>query len=156
MSVVLLVLLVPWTISSGEDSRATIFVSVQLRGENITQGSSEGHVGNMTGTVLHDSQLSPLDAVLRANKVNLIALETFGELNQFWGNVIRLLLPVSEQIEHGLLSFIRKIFPQIFGDLNPSDIAIDRVTRPPDQSNLLIKELIDAFMLSLAKANFTL
>ncbi|VIO88539.1 Uncharacterized protein BM_BM18021 [Brugia malayi] len=127
-----------------------------LWGENITQGSSEGHVGNMTGTVLHDSQLSPLDAVLRANKVNLIALETFGELNQFWGNVIRLLLPVSEQIEHGLLSFIRKIFPQIFGDLNPSDIAIDRVTRPPDQSNLLIKELIDAFMLSLAKANFTL
>uniref|UniRef100_A0A1I8ESI4 Uncharacterized protein n=1 Tax=Wuchereria bancrofti TaxID=6293 RepID=A0A1I8ESI4_WUCBA len=83
----------------------------------------------------------------KQNTVN--EFRTISAVSAFWGNVIRLLL--SEQIEHGLLSFIRKIFPQIFGDLNPSDIAIDKVTRPPDQPNLLIKELIDAFIFSQSK-----
>lgn len=90
----------------------------------------------------------------RISKVNLIALETFGELNQFWGNVNRLLLPLAEHIERALLSLLRAIFPQIFDDLNPSDIAIDKVTRPSDKSDALIKELIDVIMKS-AKGNRT-
>ncbi|EFO15640.1 hypothetical protein LOAG_12870 [Loa loa] len=118
--------------------------------------SNNDSIGNVTNTMLRNNQLSPLDALLRTNKVNLIALETFGQLNQFWGNAIRFFQPLSEQIENGLLSLLRVICPQIFGDLNSSDIAINKVTRPPDKSNLLIDELIEAFMMSLTKKNSTL
>lgn len=95
-----------------------------------------------------------MEALSRINKVNLIALETFGELNQFWGNMNRLFLPLADHLERALLSVLRIIFPEIFGDLNPSDIAIDKVTRPQDKSNLLIKKAAASLLLP-AEENFT-
>ncbi|VBB31773.1 unnamed protein product [Acanthocheilonema viteae] len=119
----------------------------------ITQHPNQYDAANVIDTALRDDpNESPFDVISRISKVNLVALETFGELNQFWGNANRILLPLAGQIERASLSLLRATFPQIFGDLNPSDIATDKVTYPPDKSNFVIKELIKA-LVSSAKRN---
>uniref|UniRef100_A0A0R3RJL2 Anticodon_1 domain-containing protein n=1 Tax=Elaeophora elaphi TaxID=1147741 RepID=A0A0R3RJL2_9BILA len=90
--------------------------------------------------------LTSFDEIPRINEVNLIALETFGKLNQFWGNVNRLFMPLAEHIERGLVSLLHIIFPELFGDLKPSDTAMNKVTRSPDKSNMLVEELIAALL----------
>lgn len=134
---------------------------VRVRSEQLLQANDDMedqnsiNAGNVTGTVSRDSQSTSLDEISRASKVNSFALETFGELNHFWGNAARFLLPLSEQFEEGLLALLRKMSPQLFGDLKPSDIAIEAVTRPPDRSDALIREVLGAALLSLAEENFT-
>ncbi|VDK75131.1 unnamed protein product [Litomosoides sigmodontis] len=119
-----------------------------LRANNTTENTQEDPIqdGDINVEDAVSRNESPLETLARINKANLIALETFGELNQFWGNVNRIFLPLAERVELGLLSLLRVFFPHIFGDLNPSDIAIDKVTHPPDKSNSLIKKVFASLL----------
>ncbi|VDM96880.1 unnamed protein product [Thelazia callipaeda] len=84
-----------------------------------------------TGRILADElPLSPLDSIARANKVSSIAFETFGELNQFWGNAIRFLQYLAQIFEPILTALIETIFPDSIHDLNQKVITHPSTAKP--------------------------
>ncbi|CAG9540869.1 unnamed protein product [Cercopithifilaria johnstoni] len=100
--------------------------------------SNQNGIINVIDTAPHDNDNneSASDAMLRINKVNSIALKTFEELNQFWGNINRIFLPLAQYIERALLSFLCKNLPQILGNLTSSNVTINQVSPLPGESNL--------------------